>query len=326
MPNHQRLQRGGVVALILALALPIAARKNVLTDSILLSDPFILADSATHTYYMTGTGGQLWTSTNLQTWDGPKHLIDIDTASWMGKRPAIWAAELHHYNGKYYCLATITNNGTTIDEVRGQRIPRRATHIFESDTPGGPYRTASATPILPANWATLDGTLWVDTDDKPYMVFCHEWLQAGFGTMEKIRLDASLRNSIGTSHLMFSAADSPWSHDEKTGGPNVVTDGPFLFRTQSGRLGMIWSSWIDGVYTQGVAYSKSGTLDGPWIHDEKPVTPEGYGHGMLFRDWKGRLLMAIHSHQVVGGRTVRHPHYFLMDDEDKLMTLAHFVP
>ena len=40
-----------------------------------------------------------------------------------------------------------------------------------------------------------------------------------------------------------------------------VTDGPYLFRTGTGRLGMIWTSWIYNVYTQGVAYSESGTLD-----------------------------------------------------------------
>ena len=40
--------------------------------------------------------------------------------------------------------------------------------------------------------------------------------------------------------------------------------GPYLFRTGTGRLGMIWTSWIYNVYTQGVAYSESGTLDGPW--------------------------------------------------------------
>ena len=31
-------------------------------DSIRLSDPFILADKATNSYYMTGTGGMMWKS------------------------------------------------------------------------------------------------------------------------------------------------------------------------------------------------------------------------------------------------------------------------
>lgn len=40
--------------------------------------------------------------------------------------------------------------------------------------------------------------------------------------------------------------------------------GPYLFKTKTGRLGMIWASWVYDVYTQGVAYSTSGTPAGPW--------------------------------------------------------------
>ena len=89
-------------------------REHVPTDSIILSDPCILADSATHKYYMTGTGGLLWTSTDLRYWDGPRNVVEIDTASWMGRRPQIWAAELHQYRGKYYYFATFTNEAITI--------------------------------------------------------------------------------------------------------------------------------------------------------------------------------------------------------------------
>ena len=46
-------------------------RKHIPLDSIRLSDPFILADSATNMYYMTGTGGLLWKSKDLHYWEGP---------------------------------------------------------------------------------------------------------------------------------------------------------------------------------------------------------------------------------------------------------------
>ena len=324
-------------------------RENVPTDSIILSDPCILADSATHTYYMTGTGGLMWTSKDLRFWNGPRNVIEIDSTSWMGRRPQIWAAELHHYKGKYYYFATFTNNEITIDNVAGQRIPRRACHVLVSDKPDGPYRPMKDPVYLPAFKPTLDGTLWVDTDGHPYMVYCHEWLQNQDGTIEKIRLNDDLSGSIGSAQLMFRASDAPWSIDGDVNAdspaavkakvaptrhfradgslPNVVTDGPWLFRTQTGRLGMIWTSWVGKDYTMGVAYSESGTLDGPWVHEAKPLTPPNYGHGMLFYDWKGRLLLSLHSHEVVNGRTVRHPHFFLMDDEgDRLKPLAHFKP
>ena len=322
------------VVLLLALTAPASAqrrlppyREGVPTDSIRLSDPFILADSATHTYYMTGTGGLMWTSKGLQTWDGPKNVIEIDTTSWMGPHPQIWAAELHHYKGKYYYFATFTNNAITIDSVAGRRIPRRACHILVSDKPDGPYRPMKDPVYLPAFKPTLDATLWIDTDGHPYMVYCHEWLQNGDGTVEKIRLNDDLSGSFGLSQVMFRASDSPWSRTDEGTGPNVVTDGPWLFRTESGRLGCLWTSWVGKEYTMGVAYSKSGTLDGPWVQQEKPITPPNYGHGMMFRDWKERLLLVLHSHEERNGQTIRTPHFFLMDDEgDRLRPIANFIP
>ena len=76
-------------------------RTDIPLDSIRLSDPCILADKATATYYMTGTGGRLWKSQDLARWEGPYHVTLTDSNSWMGRRPEIWAAELHEYNGKY---------------------------------------------------------------------------------------------------------------------------------------------------------------------------------------------------------------------------------
>lgn len=284
-------------------------------DSIVLSDPFVLADSATQTYYMTGTGGKMWKSKDLAMWAGPYDVVEIDTASWMGPEPMIWAAELHPYNGKYYYFATFTNRADSIGTFRGARLDRRASHILVSDRPDGPYRPISDKLILPADKLTLDGTFWVDTDGKPYMVYCWEWLQNWDGTIEKIELEPDLSAPAGEGTILFRASDSPWSREIVDGkeGPNRVTDGPFLFRTGSGRLGMLWTSWVYDVYTQGVAYSESGTLDGPWTQQAQPVTPPNFGHGMLFRTFDGRTLMSVHSHDDSRGYYHRQPRFFEVD-------------
>lgn len=292
------------------------ARYHVPLDSIVLSDPCILADTCTQTYFMTGTGGMLWKSRDLRYWDGPFSAADTDPDSWMGPRPMIWAAELHPYKGKYYYFATFTNRAVMIDTVGGTPIERRACHVLVSDHAYGPYRPMADETYLEATRPTLDGTFWVDTDGKPYMVFCHEWLQNGNGTVEKIELKPDLSGTVGESTVLFRAFDSPWSreqHADGTIGPNKVTDGPYLFRTGTGRLGMIWTSWRFCDYTQGVAYSESGTLDGPWTQEPEPITPPNFGHGMLFRDLNGQWLMSVHSHASVEGRTHRVPHLFHVD-------------
>ena len=298
------------------------AKNHVPLDSIVLSDPCILPDRATMTYYMTGTGGKLWKSKDLRYWDGPYTVAETDPASWMGPEPMIWAAELHPYKGKYYYFATFTNPDVKIGSFRGNEIERRACHVLVSDKAEGPYRPMEDKTYLPAEKPTLDGTLWVDTDGKPYMVYCYEWLQTWDGTIEKIELKPDLSGSMGEGQLLFRASDSPWSREVIDGDTvaSKVTDGPYLFRTQTGRLGMIWTSWIYDVYTQGVAYSESGTLDGQWVQEEQPITPPNFGHGMLFRTFDGQLLMSVHSHKDINSHFHRVPHLFKVDDSgDKIV-------
>ncbi|WP_020599282.1 glycoside hydrolase family 43 protein [Spirosoma panaciterrae] len=305
-------------------------RTNVPLDSIRLSDPAILADRQTKMYYMTGTGGLLWKSRNLKLWDGPYKVTQTDPNSWMGPNPMIWAAELHPYQNKYYYFATFTNRAVRIDTVKGRAIERRACHVLVSDKPDGPYVPMQDATYLPASMPTLDGTLWVDKNRKPYLVYCYEWLQNLNGTIEKIELKPDLSGTVGKSEVLFRASDSPWSREKDENGndkPNKVTDGPYLFQTQTGRLGMIWTSWIYDVYTQGVAYSASGTLDGPWVQEKDPITPPNYGHGMLFHTLEGKLLLSMHSHKSVNGRTIRVPHLFEADlSGDKLVIGKPYLP
>ena len=305
-------------------------RKNVPLDSIVLSDPFIIADAKTKLYYLTGTGGALWKSKDLKLWEGPYRIAKTDSISWMGPSPMIWAAEIHSYQNKYYYFATFTNRNVKIDTVNGNAIERRACHVLVSDEPDGPYVPMKDEVYLPANMPTLDGTLWIDKDGKPYMVYCYEWLQNLNGTIEKIELKKDLSGTVGKSTLLFRASDAPWSREKDANGkdkPNKVTDGPWLFETKAGRLGMIWTSWIYDVYTQGIAYSTSGTLDGPWVQEKEPITPPNFGHGMLFHTFDGKLLMSVHSHKEVNGRYRRIPHLFEVDiSSDRLIVGKRFIP
>lgn len=86
-------------------------RKEVPLDSIVLSDPCILADRKTAMYYMTGTGGMLWKSKDLKLWEGPFHVAKTDSGSWMGPKPMIWAAELHPYKGQVLLFCHFHQSG-----------------------------------------------------------------------------------------------------------------------------------------------------------------------------------------------------------------------
>lgn len=295
--------------------------KTIPFDSLIVADPFILADEATHTYYMTGSGGTLWKSTDLRTWEGPFSYIEIDTTSWMGSDPLIWAPELHHYKGKYYCFATFTNAEIVVDTVPERcDVIRRGIHILVAEQAEGPYRPMSETPYLPEEWSTLDGTLY-EEEGVPYLVFNHDWMQLEYGQIKYIPLTADLSRSDGMATALFSGSDAPWPREMRSIGEltfgmplsGYVTDGPFLFKTGTGRLGMLWSSWSNKRYAQGVAYSLSGRLEGPWEQQAAPLVPENAGHGMLFTTFDGKELLSLHAQPLGENPGPRRPRLLEVD-------------
>lgn len=286
--------------------------RTVHIDSLSMSDPFILADDATHKYYLTSSGGSIYTSEDLKMWTGPYQAYDV-SGTWMEGSRFVAAAEMHKINGKYYYIATFTDKSKLVDVVpRRYNVYRQQSQILVSDTAIGPYKPLNEDPgfcVLPENWAILDGTLW-NEGGKTYMVFVHEWLQVIDGTMDYVVLSDDLTHAVTKPKTLFRASEAKWSkemngNNEATYGmriPGWVTDGPQLFRTGTGRLGMIWSSWGEHRYAEGVAYSESGTIDGPWIQQDEPLKGDNSGHGMLFNTFEGKPLLVIHHSEGDGPR------------------------
>jgi len=310
--------------------------RTIPLDSIEISDPFILPDKASMAYYLTGTGGYLWKSKDLKLWQGPYNVIQIDTTSWMGRRPMIWAAELHQYKNKFYCFATFTNSETIVDNVpRRYNVERRGSHVLVSDKPNGPFKSMKNNFYTPPNQSTLDGTFWIE-NGVPYLIYCHEWMQVVDGTMDAVQLAPDLSGPVGKPITLFRASEAEWVKEMNSIGeitfgmklPGWVTDGPFLFKTKTGRLGMLWSSWGSCKYAQGVAYSASGKIAGPWIQEKESLVPNNAGHGMLFRTFEGKLIMSLHYQSIEPYKSnQRKPMLLEVDDSgDKIKILGRYNP
>ncbi len=262
-------------------------------EEIYIRDPFVLADAASKTYYMYGqmgrraSGVEAFASQDLKTWSDPVKVMEVPAEWWA--RDMVWAPEVHRYRDRYYLFVTLTRRASPAD-IRG-------TQIFHADSPLGPFKPFRNAPTTPADWQALDGTLWME-DGKPYMVFCHEWVQLVTGTIDAMPLKDDLSEAAGPPVPLFRATDAKWiRHFKQKREPTqgYVTDGPFLFRTPSGRLRMIWSSFAERGYALAVATSESGKLRGPWRQNEQPLFTTDGGHGMIFRDFDGRLLLALHQ-------------------------------
>lgn len=279
-----------------------------------IRDPFILTDSATSTYYMYASrsvkdssgknvgGVAAYTSKDLKEWNGPVQVFTAPADNWT--TGGVWAPEVHEYNGKYYLFATL--NDPTV--WKAQRpgwaaYTHRGTQIFRADSPAGPFLPMGNLPHTPIDQMGLDGTLWVE-DGQPYMVYCHEWVETEDGGMNLIKLTPDLSSTEGRDFLLFNASAAPWStgalHKE-CNAKSYVTDGCFLYRTKTGRLLMIWSSFFNDDYALGIAESTTGRITGPWRQQPDPVFTKNGGHGMIFKDLKGNLVLVLHGPNTPAG-------------------------
>ena len=260
-------------------------------ERINIRDPFVLVRK--DVYYLYGTRGpdcwgpadgfDVYVSRDLISWEGPFECFHNDGTFWADRN--YWAPEVHPWRGAYFMFASFKS---------GDR--RRGTCILRSGSPLGPFRPWSDGPVTPAEWECLDGTFYADRNGKPYMVFCHEWVQAGDGEILAMPLSEDLRAPAGSPFLLFRSSEAPWSRPVRHSGGMTgwVTDGPFLWRTEDGVLLCLWSGFSEKGYAQGVAVSDNGEINGRFVQAD-PLFLEDGGHGMIFRAADGRLYLALHS-------------------------------
>ena len=332
--NRQRTQRSQGQATqrppqMPAMQRPTPQVRTVSLKELSMSDPFIYPDPETKTYWLTSTGGALYKSTDLEMWTGPYNVIDI-SGTWM-QGQFVAAAEIHKFNGKFYYAGTWNNHGVCIEQVpRRYNVPLNQTQLLVSDKIDGPYLPLVKDSLFclgPTDWDIIDGTLY-EENDTVYMVFVHEWTQIIDGTMAYMPLSKDLTHRTADPTTIFRASEAPWSKEmnsigEATFGmrmPGWVTDGPQMFRTQTGRLGMLWSSWGENRYAQGIAWSESGSIKGPWIQEEKAFRGDNSGHGMLFRTFEGQLLYSVHHAEGNSGQ--RKPEIWTVDDSGDNLILG----
>ncbi|GAB2695378.1 glycoside hydrolase family 43 protein [Paenibacillus thermoaerophilus] len=262
-----------------------------------IRDPYVVPVAEEGRYYLfgstdaniwgKGTGFDVYVGTDLEHWEGPYPVFRPEPGFFSDEN--YWAPEVYEYRGRYYMFATFRR--------RDNRL--LGTAVLVSDRLTGPFRLYSDGPVTPADWSCLDGTLHVDEAGQPWMVFCHEWTQVFDGEICAVRLTEDLKEAIGEPQLLFRASEAPWTTrlDSKSSdaGDVYVTDGAFLHRTEDGTLLMLWASFVRNRYALGVARSASGSVTGPWVHDEAPLFEQDGGHGMLFRAFDGRLMLTIHT-------------------------------
>jgi hypothetical protein len=292
-----------------ALATPtLAPKQGLRLPEMPIHDPWILPQAESQTYFFytsllsrggtNRSGTVVYKSKNLKEWDGPYIVFTVPDGTWASPTQGAWAPEVHRYNGRYYLFVTLHNSERVIDRPPDAwRVTHmRGTIIAVADSPEGPFVPMKTDgPVPPKDFMTLDGTLFIE-DGTPWMVYAHEWIQVIDGTIEAVPLKADLSAASGDPIHLFKASDAPWLNEQRKPGKQqnqYVTDGPELFRTRTGQLLMLWSSYDRHGYVQTVARSESGKLAGPW-KQLAPLVGDDSGHGMLFKTFDGRLMLVLH--------------------------------
>lgn len=256
-----------------------------------IRDPFVLVHEGKYYLYGTrgatcwgeATGFDVYVGTDLDNWSEPVACFENDGSFWADRN--YWAPEVHAYRGKFYMFASFKREGV-----------RRGTAILRADSPMGPFVPHSKGCITPSDWECLDGTFYLSPDGKPYMVFCHEWVQAGDGEVCVVELTEDLSAPAGEPRLLFRASEASWCQvkHHSSGVSGCVTDGPFLWRTTDGTLLCLWASFSEGGYTEAVARSDNGDVTGRFTQIE-PLFMDDGGHGMVFRGLDGQLYLTLHT-------------------------------
>lgn len=283
-------------------------------ENLRIRDPYVLVYEGK--YYMYGTclsvgqGYGCVVSENLENWS-EKIQIFSPAADFDGYAD-YWAPECHYYKGSFYLFAS----------YRSRLSEKRGTAIFKSDSPTGPFELITDGHITPKNTDCIDGTLYVDDDGQPWMAFVNEWTSNPdeIGEMSIVKLSDDLTHFISEPEVIFRAHKHIWTN----GG---VTDGPFIYKTEKGRLVMLWSnSARSGGYAVGMAVSDNGKPDGNWIQHPKAFykrTDEQLdgGHPMIFKTLDGQLMMTIHSPNTYSEELYETAKFIPVEDTGRLLKI-----
>lgn len=257
-------------------------------------------------------------SKDLQTWSKPIPVFE-PSEDFHGKDHLFWAPECHYYKGYFYIFTS----------VREKSDNRHTISVYRADNPLGPFVDIAGGCISPRDWDSIDGTLYVDEEGAPWLVFVHEWIcmPEHNGSMVAARLSEDFTKLISEPVDLFYAKEPEWAD-------RGVTDGCYMVKASDNRILMLWSNFIKNPnvehdYCLAVAYSDNGKIDGKWSHCKNVLyrrnmknSPFDGGHGMVFFTKEGKPSVVFHSPNIKQGDVFEHPVIYELKEEDKGLVLG----
>ena len=284
------------IATVLFSACVSTGNKSELAEQqdLFFADPTIFCWDGT--YYLYGTAGNIgdsilsaddgflvYTSTDLEKWEGPKGTNDgfaLKKGDTYGTGK-FWAPQVFHYKNKFYMAYT----------ANGQIA------IASADSPLGPFKQNELKPISTVS-RQIDPFVFLDDDGKAYMYHVR-LLGANRLFVAEMAEDLSSMDESTLTECIHAEAGT-WEDTENAEWK--VAEGPTVIKNE-GKYYFFYSMNHFRSIDYAVGYAVADSPYGPWIKspqnpiiDRHLVGQNGSGHGDLFFDSKGNIQYIFHIH------------------------------
>ncbi len=256
-----------------------------------LADPFILCHDGLYYAYGTSSphGIAVMSSPDLKVWTPnvgrsneklALHKDDSYGEKWF------WAPEVYLVNGKFHMYYSADEHVC----------------VAVADHPLGPFVQSEKKPFFDKE-KTIDNTLFIDDDGKPYMFFDRFCPTNGLNIWS-IELEDDCLHVKPETYRYCIRAYQAW--ERKSG---KVNEGSFVLKFK----GHYYMTYSGNGYTSkdyGIGCAVADNIGGLWKkYDHNPLLQKcgnlvGVGHHSFFRDMDGNLRIVFHAHNSV---TTVHP-------------------
>ena len=304
------------------------------------ADPFVLPYN--NKYYAYGTnatpGYKVSVSGDLKTWRKPTEQDFLDVGITSPNQEMLEGYAFHKDWSKpvYYSKSgsTITCKNLWAPEVAYNPNTKKfvmtysgymagdlaVVSVATSDSPLGPFidvyngEKGFLAPTGDANKASIDASIFVDTNGKAYLYYCNDCTRNGIDNFKGtgkywgvseiwvVELDSTWTRTVG-SHTKCTTPTQDWETQNDSRAPNTAwNEGPYVYK-HNGVYYMTYSAnpYWNEYYGVGLAFAKSPT--GPWTkYHANPIVSKvagksvATGHNMFFKDFNGKLWCAYHTY------------------------------
>ena len=249
------------------------------------ADPFVMLDG--DTYYLYGTragnpnrGFEAFSSKDLKTWKREGYVIKTG-------RSLYWAPEVYKFDGKYYMYYSANHK----------------LYVATSDSPLGPFKDASNTPMINTGANTIDSSVFTDTLSNGQI---QQWLFF----VEENNANRIYRCKLNADHItadestIEKVTEATESYELHVG--YHCTEGPCVIKCGTRYFMMYSANTYNSIYYN-VCVARTNSIEGNlWTkiyqnpilsYDKLGRQLYGVGHNGFFYDKNGTLRIVFHGYK-----------------------------